>query len=133
MEEFFPKIATIIIIIEIIVLIASLVSMILFRPKRIDIYLHLSDDRLAKIIRADEKLFRYFKLMLWLSPAYLVFVPLAIYYILPEWTVYCIILDFLMFLSVLVAYRYVKWILGQLRLRTQPTSPHSKDLQTLPP
>ena len=128
MEEFFPKLATIIIVIEIIVLIASLVSMTLFRQKRIDGYLHLSDDRLVKIIRADEKLFRYFKLMLWASPVYLVIVPLAIYFVLPEWTVYHIIIDFLVFVSVLVAYRYTKWILEQLRLRMEQTHQASKNL-----
>jgi hypothetical protein len=133
MEEFFPKLATIFIVIEIIVLIASLISMILFRHKRIETYLHLSDDRLAKIIRADEKLVTYFKLMLWLSPVYLVILPLAIYYVLPEWTVYYTIIVILIFVTALVEYFYVKWILEQLRLRTQPTSPHSKDLQNLLP
>jgi hypothetical protein len=66
--------------------------------------------------------------MLWASPVYLVIVPLAIYFVLPEWTVYHIIIDFLVFVSVLVAYRYTKWILEQLRLRMEQTHQASKNL-----
>ena len=133
MEEFFPKFATIFIVIWLILLYAILVEIYFYRHKLIDNYLRLSDDRLARIIWANEKMIKIYKLMLWLSPAYLIFVPLAIYYVLPEWTVYYTIIVILLFVTALVEYFYVKWILEQLRLRTLPTSPHSKDLHTLPP
>jgi hypothetical protein len=119
MEEYFPKFAGIFIAFEIIVLIASLVSMFLFGHKRIDRYLQMSDDRLAKVIRAAEKLCKLYRLMLWFSPIYLVFVPLAIYYFLPEWTVYYVIIDLLLFVAVAEVYFYEKWILKQIKPRAQ--------------
>ncbi len=115
MEAFFPKFATIFIVIWLILLCAILVEICYFRQKLIDTYLRLSDDRLDRIIRGNEKMIRLYKMMLWLSPATLIFVPLAIYYYaVPEWAVYYAIMDFLLFLTVLVEYFYAKWILGQL-------------------
>jgi len=134
MEELFPRFATIIIVIWLILLCGIMVEICFFRYKLIDSYLRLSDDRLTRIIRGNEKMIRLWKMMLWLSPAYMIFVPLAIYYYaIPEWTVYYSIICILMFVTVLVEYFYSKWILEQLRLQTPPTTPHPKDLQDLVP
>jgi hypothetical protein len=121
MEEFFPRFATIFIIIWLILLCAILVEICFYRHKLIDTYLRLSDDRLNRIIRGNEKVVKIYRLMLWLSPVYLVFVPLAIYYVLPEWTVYYTIIVFLLFVTALVEYFYVRWILEQLSPRMEHT------------
>jgi hypothetical protein len=118
MEAFFPKFAAISIVIGFIVVFAFPASIILFRHNHIERYRRFSDDRLAKVIRSAENLCRYFRLMFWLSPVYLVLVPLAIYYYaIPEWTIYYIILDLLVYVAVLEMYFYEKWILKQLKAR----------------
>ena len=125
MEEYFRNFLTILVVFWMICLSAILAEIVLYRHKLIEQYLRLSDDRCSKIIQNNEKIIKLLRLMLWLSPVYLVFVPLAIYYFTPEWTTYCTILIFLWVVSVLIEYLYTGWILEQLK------PPHSADRSSL--
>jgi hypothetical protein len=128
MEEIFPKLATILVVIWLIWLSAMLVVIVFFRHKLIDGLLRLGDDRQARIIQNDEKLIKLYRLMLWFSPVYLIFVPLAIYYTLPEWTIYHIIIVLLVFASTLLEYVYTRWILTQLKPHPPPAAQDSKNV-----
>jgi len=110
----FIKFLSVFTILYVIVLITTVLYHILFKRKIVDKYLRLPLERKAKILEANIKLENQFKLLLFLSPLYLI-APIVWYFYFRESSIYVTVIFYLTFASTLYIYVYIKWFIDQIR------------------
>ena len=101
--------------IEIIFLMLRIV-LLFFGKKNAEVLVKLKDEKLKIFIDSRTMMVKLFKLLLWLSPLYLVFFPIGIYIFMPEINAIMVFtVLFLMELLLLVEFLYSRWLLRYLK------------------
>ncbi len=117
MDASFLSILNIFTIFFAVLIILQLINIYFFRNRLIEEYLRLDDERFTRIYNNQIKGRNIFRLALWFSPVYLILMPLAFYFTLPELCVPVIKMDLGLTVMMLADFLYYNWIVRQLSAR----------------
>ena len=80
----------------------------------------LSDVSKERLIKTDKLLVGLFKIILWLTPLFLVFIPLALFFYLREFFLVTTICMVLFVVTIWQEYAFRKWLINYLESRAIP-------------
>jgi len=90
----------------------------IYREKYAEGFLKLPDKSRERFVKSDRLLVKLFKIFLWLSPFYLVFVPFALFLYLRQFFLATLITVLLLFIVVLQEYLFRNWLIKYVEIRT---------------
>jgi small-conductance mechanosensitive channel len=89
----------------------------IYREKYAESFLKLPDESRERLIKSDRLLVKVFKIFLWLSPFYLVFVPFALFLYLRQFFLATLITVLLLFIVVLQEYLFRNWLIKYVEIK----------------